>query len=147
MTVAVKASAACGPDAPRTACSSAAASAQYAAAACAAAGKVAAAGCCSSKAAHCLGQNRGTRMSSSKQQVIAYRDKLCTSGATVVQGILTCPRPCSRIAFWKMVSLSPVSIMLSTSASVGLRPVTMCALLSTTSLQDQAKLCNQVKTA
>ena len=45
------------------------------------------------------------------------------------------PRPCSRMAFWKMVSLSPVSISCSTSSSAGILPVTVNTRRSTTSLQ------------
>lgn len=81
-----------------------------------------------------------------KQQSIQQTTQLCRCASGYGRGtnilpnsktgeMLTCPRPCSRIAFWKIVSLSPVSIMLSTSASVGFLPVTMCARRSTTSLQ------------
>lgn len=48
---------------------------------------------------------------------------------------LTWPRPCSMMAFWKMASLSPVSIICSTSCSVACLPVTVYTRRSTTCLQ------------
>mmetsp|Transcript_23457 Transcript_23457/g.51499 ORF Transcript_23457/g.51499 Transcript_23457/m.51499 type:complete len:214 (+) Transcript_23457:727-1368(+) len=46
----------------------------------------------------------------------------------------TRPRPCSRIAFWKMFSLSPFSMMRSISSSGTCSPVTAYMRRSTTSL-------------
>mmetsp|Transcript_29299 Transcript_29299/g.74633 ORF Transcript_29299/g.74633 Transcript_29299/m.74633 type:complete len:279 (-) Transcript_29299:274-1110(-) len=46
----------------------------------------------------------------------------------------TRPRPCSSIAFWKMFSASPVSIMRSMSSSAMCWPVTVYTRRSTTSL-------------
>ena len=46
----------------------------------------------------------------------------------------TLPRPCSRMACWKMVSLSPDSIILSTCSSDGFSPLTVYTRRSTSSL-------------
>lgn len=53
---------------------------------------------------------------------------------------LTWPRPCSRMAFWKMLSASPVSIMRSTSSADAFWPVTVYTRRSTTSLH-QPDIC------
>ena len=48
---------------------------------------------------------------------------------------LTWPLPCSMIAFWKMVSLAPLSIISSISSSVALLPVTVTTRRCTVSLK------------
>lgn len=74
------------------------------------------------------------------EQALMWADEQITSEANQQRSELTWPRPCFRMAFLKMVSLSPVSMRWSTSCGVGFRPVTIWARRSTTCLHHTALL-------